>query len=139
MMEQQQENPQAKQIEYLRTRLGAAVLYDQLAEECTELAQAALKQSRQIRGINPTKMEQVDIVRNVDEEVNDVLLCLDVLGLSPDIRMSTAKLDRWTKRVEEHEARLKADAAKAMAEMAVEGDTDAGSGPEGQDERQADR
>lgn len=132
-VESNEEQELNRKLDYIRSRLGAAVLYDQLAEECSELVQAALKQSRFIRQVNPTDIEQVDIVRNVDEEVGDVLLCLDVLGLKPDVRMGIAKLDRWVSRIEKHEAALKANAQEQMAQMMAEepepeGDGDANAG-----------
>ena len=119
---------QEKSILNLRNQLGPAILYDQLAEECCELAQAALKQSRYIRQLNPTEMEQVDIVTNVNEEVSDVLLCLDVLGLSPDIRLMTAKLERWDKRVAKRFKEMQEEMEKAIKEKEAE------NGPEPNDD-----
>lgn len=58
------------------------VAYSQLAEECVELAHAALKLSRfadpdQIKTVGAAHEDEV--IRNVIEEIGDVLCCLDVL------------------------------------------------------------
>lgn len=48
-----------------------------LAEESAELAQAALKLSRIIRKENPTPMREDEAVRNLIEEMSDVLYIID--------------------------------------------------------------
>lgn len=58
------------------------VAYSQLAEECMELAHAALKLSRfadpdQVRTIGPAQEEAV--IKGIIEEIGDVLCCLDVV------------------------------------------------------------
>ena len=40
-------------LQYLRENIPVADLFGQLAEECTELAQAALKMQRHLREVNP--------------------------------------------------------------------------------------
>lgn len=63
-------------------KIGTAAMYEQLAEECCELAQAALKASRLLRGDNPPRnMDHKDVWANVTEEVADVYLCLRELDL----------------------------------------------------------
>lgn len=70
-----------------------------LAEECTELAHAALKLARILRGENPTDASLEETRANVMEEACDVCLCLDMtdISLDPDIRMR--KLERLVNRL----------------------------------------
>lgn len=87
-------------------RIGEPAALEQLAEECTELAQVALKRARILRGENPTpkKLEETD--DNFLEEIADVLTTLEVLGYeySPnnlgeiDMRKA-AKKRRWQERL----------------------------------------
>lgn len=45
--------------------LGEPALLEQLAEECSELAQAALKLARKERGENPTPKTEEECVENL--------------------------------------------------------------------------
>lgn len=85
-------------INKIRKVIPLAAIYEQLAEEASELAQAALKKARKIRGENytPKSMEEID--RNLEEEVTDVDLCLDVLNLVGSSELRSKKLDRWINR-----------------------------------------
>jgi len=71
---------------------------EQMAEECTELAQALLKKARKIRGENftPRNMEEID--KNITEEYTDVILCAVSLGLTVDTEVYSEKLTRWIER-----------------------------------------
>lgn len=77
----------------------------QLAEEASELAQAALKLRRCFVGTNPTPVKPKDAIAHVREEVADVVVCLDVLAptLPPlDERpVATEKMTRWAQRLTE--------------------------------------
>lgn len=87
-----------------------ASLYEQVAEEATELAHAAQKIARYLRGEQPMA-EDFDIYKaeeNFKEEYGDVLLSVDaVVGISQeDFYIETMesydkKLDRWVERLEE--------------------------------------
>lgn len=74
----------------------------QLAEECAELAQAALKTKRVLEGRNPASTNIQDALSNLQEEVGDVLIC--VATLSTDFKIETdtplSKLERWVSRLE---------------------------------------
>lgn len=88
-------------------KIGKAAMYEQLAEECTELAQAALKMARKMRNENPTPKSATDIWENLIEEVSDVCTCFYELGLKPDVNVQRKKMDRFEKRWEKYEkARL---------------------------------
>ena len=47
--------------------IGEAAMLEQLAEECTELAKAALKMARIIRKENPTPVTEKDAIANIDD------------------------------------------------------------------------
>lgn len=78
-------------------------LYEQLAEECTELAQACLKKARKLRGENYTPKTFEEIDDDISEEYNDVRLCAMALNLNENPWVITKKLNRWIKRNTEAE------------------------------------
>ena len=61
------------EITGINTLLGCCELLAGLAEEATELAQAALKMRRTLDKSNPTPMTTGDASRNLNEEFADVL------------------------------------------------------------------
>lgn len=63
-------------------QIGIPATLEQLAEECTELAQAALKESRRIRGENPTPKTADDCMEAIQEELADVLVCIREIGVA---------------------------------------------------------
>ena len=76
----------------------------QLAEECAELSQAALKLRRALTGINPTPVTAEDARMNLVEETADVY---NVLGLLLDAEDNAEiyeiirrKKARWLNRLE---------------------------------------
>lgn len=64
--------------------IGEAAMLEQLAEECTELAKAALKMARIIRKENPTPVTEKDAIANIREEYTDVVQCAGELSLTVD-------------------------------------------------------
>lgn len=86
-------------------QIGEAATFEQTAEEATELAQAALKIARIIRGENPTPVSYEKAYANFVEEIADVKLCLAVLeerlGLFPTEEIACEKIKRWNKRLKE--------------------------------------
>lgn len=96
----------SKDLEIVRIGLSQAAIYEQMAEECTELAQALLKKARKIRGENftPKTMEEID--SDIAMELADVTVCADTLNLEPDFRIKCQKLNRWIDRIEEHSCEL---------------------------------
>lgn len=92
-------------IEYIREQLSQEELLCQLAEEASELAQAALKLRRVYDGSNPTPVKRSEAFDNLKEEIADVELVLMVLGYDRSMlisekhkRMDT-KLARWVHRL----------------------------------------
>lgn len=96
------DEPYNEQLEYVRHKLTDAAIYEQMAEECTELAQALLKKARKLRNENYTPLDMTTIEDSVQEEFNDVLLCAEVLLYNPDGLRKITKLERWVKRLSEH-------------------------------------
>lgn len=90
-------------------RIGKAAVYEQLAEECAELAQAAIKMSRYIRGENPPAKEPWEIVKSLTEEVTDVKICLVCLGIEADEEIAERKFARWHQRLDERDFGGKSD------------------------------
>ena len=89
---------------YMRDRIGDAAMYEQLAEECAELGQAALKLARVLRKENPTPMTETEASDMIIEEAADVLICIDevgVFGSSEVARVAHAKRERFKARWEE--------------------------------------
>ena len=77
----------------------------QVAEEATELAQAALKVVRILEGSNPTPVSYELAKKNLIEETADVLLSLEQV---PEVdwqkvqEVKKTKLARWLERLKEH-------------------------------------
>jgi hypothetical protein len=87
--------------------IGEPAVLEQLAEECCELGQAALKLARIYRYENPTPVSIDDARKHVMEEFMDIDVCLGVLMQGTewiDLIMMTdlaeKKLDRWIDRLE---------------------------------------
>lgn len=88
-------------FEVIRT-LGEPALLEQLAEECSELAQAALKLARLERGENPTPKTFIECLNALIEEMADVKLCISVIETSRALDVcwiSAEKEKRWAKRI----------------------------------------
>lgn len=90
-------------------KIGWPAALELLAEECTELAHAALKMSRLDRGENPTPMTYSEINDQLEEEAVDVYLCLFDLGLVPNPNTMYDKCKRFRERVEEMESQEDSD------------------------------
>ena len=87
-------------IECLRV-IPKPALYEQLAEESAELAKAALKISRILRGENPTPVKFDEAWTNLKEEMTDCFTVWSVLGIGLDIDIMMSKLRRWSGRIKE--------------------------------------
>ena len=84
-------------------KVGESAILEQLAEECAELAKAALKLSRVMRKENPTPVTVNDAFDNLVEEIGDVRLLLRVTDFMcdgiPTQDMEEYKLQRWENRI----------------------------------------
>ena len=96
-------------VDFIREKLPQEELLAQLAEECAELGKAALKLRRVYDGKNPTPVTEKEAHRNLMEEIADVSLCLEVLGLNHPSDMievqktMNMKVHRWALRLGETE------------------------------------
>lgn len=89
--------------EKIKRAVPKAALYEQLAEECAELAQACIKMSRLLRKENPTSATYNDVYYALIEEFNDVALCAEMVELEVYPQRQEEKLKRWVKRLEEYQ------------------------------------
>lgn len=87
---------------YIREKVIDEDLYNQLAEEASELAQAANKMVRVLRGTNPTPKSFDDVAKDLTEEFSDLVLVAKILDIHVDWLVSEYKLYRWRKRLEEN-------------------------------------
>ena len=103
-----------EKLKYIADSLGTREILCQLAEEASELSQAALKLRRAIDGNNPTPKTRSECIDNLIEEHTDIELCLMVLFINNSISElqdfsdeynSTLekKLNRWLERLKEKE------------------------------------
>lgn len=89
----------------IKQQLNDEELLCQLAEECSELAQAALKMRRVMNGANPTPVTTDEATHAIAEEIADILLVLRVIGYPYEARdvelIQNHKLSRWVQRLDE--------------------------------------
>lgn len=76
-----------------------AAIYENLAEEAAELAQAALKYARILRQENPTPVDPAIAFGKIQEEYSDVVLLTRVLRIYTDEKQMSEKMDRWVNRL----------------------------------------
>lgn len=88
----------------IRSHVSEPARLEQLAEEATELAHAALKLARAERWENPTSVPIQNLRRSLVEECTDVLLCMDTLRISGDAHLALMKMERWVNRLEKGDA-----------------------------------
>jgi NTP pyrophosphatase (non-canonical NTP hydrolase) len=85
----------------IKDLIGEAALLEQLAEEASELTQAALKAARILRGDNPTPVTLAQARDSITEEFTDVIQVSMELRLSPDDAQIQTKTKRWIGRIKE--------------------------------------
>lgn len=86
----------------------------QLAEEAAELSQAAMKLRRVMDGRNPTPVGYQMAVKNLNEEMADVLLCAEQISSLDEKQIAKTKQNkqaRWMERLKD--LRRKEDARKS--------------------------
>lgn len=87
--------------------IGLPAMLEQLAEECSELAQASLKYARFLRGENPTPKTEAECLEALTEEIADVELCNsllmggDYVDFDAVMEVIEVKDKRWHKRIQE--------------------------------------
>ena len=85
-------------VNQIQELIPEAALYEQLAEECSELAQACLKKARKLRDENYTPKTMKKIDANLEEEYTDVRLAAETCGLTIDWNLARTKSIRWIER-----------------------------------------
>lgn len=91
----EKKDPMAEAMDSIRRNIPSPAIFEQLAENCSALADCALRQARIMRGDNPSKEDLVDVVKVTEEKVGDVLVTLDVIGSRPSPQLMQAKLGQW--------------------------------------------
>lgn len=79
-------------------KIGRPAMLEQLAEEASELAQAALKLARIYRAENPTPVTEDEAYKNLVEEYTDVQTCARELGIESDPEIERRKEVRFYER-----------------------------------------
>lgn len=89
--------------------LSTSDLLCQLAEECSELAQAALKLKMAMEGTNPTPKSELECWKSLEEEIADVTLAMGKIVLSREelamdriVDIQNDKNARWIHRLQEN-------------------------------------
>lgn len=92
----------SKYTKYIKANLTTRDMFEQLAEECSELSQAALKLIRaQGLSSNVTPIKYEEAVQNFEEEVKDVagVLWLITGNLHYAWADGLPKMERWAGRL----------------------------------------
>ena len=86
-------------------KLGTPELLAGLAEECAELAFAALKLRRAIDKTNPTPVDEEMLWDNLSEEIADVTLYLQQIPFDDEYveKVKAVKAERWERRMKDRE------------------------------------
>lgn len=97
-------------LEYIVSKLSKEEILCQIAEEASELAQAALKLRRAITQTNPTPVSVDEAEKNLTEEHGDVSVAFAVYAVKSnwvdcqDVAAGEsirAKYSRWAQRIKE--------------------------------------
>ena len=79
--------------------IGKPAMYEQLAEEAGELAHAAQKMARILRGENPTPVTEEEARRNLVEKFTDTMQSAIELNLGIDAQLAKEKRKRFWERL----------------------------------------
>lgn len=88
-----------EEIKAIRRMLPQSEILAQLAEEAAELSQAALKYRRALDGVNPTPVTIPEAMEHLREEIRDVMLCAELIGIVYDSNIMDSKCKRWGNRL----------------------------------------
>lgn len=90
-------------LEEIMDQLGEPEVLAQLAEEASELAQAALKLRRALDGKNYTPKTIEECRENLNEEFADVAICASALRIDTQWARMEPKINRWYERLKKTE------------------------------------
>ncbi len=102
-MYNQKPSPDNRNIAYIHEFVSQKAIMLQLAEECTEVAQQAIKIVRIRDGENPTPITQNEAIKNLHDELGDFFACLACLiGVDNEMisKVKSQRLNRWRERLE---------------------------------------
>ena len=91
--------------------VGVPAVLEQTAEECVELAQACLKMARKLRNENPTPANMDDILKALNTEMADVMVCMNAIveaGVTSYEAIDSEymiKENRWERRINDKESK----------------------------------
>jgi len=85
-------------MQKIHDMISKPALFEQLAEEATELAHAALKYARILREENPTPVTPEEGYAKIIEEYSDLIQCSRILDIPTDEEQIEVKYHRWVKR-----------------------------------------
>ena len=88
-------------MEFLRRVVPKKDAMVLLAEECGELAQAAIKYYRMDSESIPTPLSEDEIHDMLKEELTDILVTAAVAGVKQDGNLYDEKVSRWVRRINE--------------------------------------
>lgn len=80
--------------------IGEEAMWLQLAEEASELSQAACKMARYLHRTNPVARSETSIRSDVIEEFSDVINCARHLAIPIHEELIDYKNHRWINRIE---------------------------------------
>ena len=80
--------------------IGEEAMWLQLAEEASELSQAACKMARYLHRTNPVARSETSIRSDVIEEFSDVINCARHLAIPINEELIDYKNHRWINRIE---------------------------------------
>ena len=90
---------------YIKKMVDRRTLLELMAEEAAELSQACLKSIRAEKlSHNPTPMKKEAALQNLQEELDDLMLVADLVGLRTWPYENTEKVKRWVYRLMEADA-----------------------------------
>lgn len=98
------------EFDYIRSHYSKKELLTRLAEEASELAQAALKLRRAMADTPDTPISIKDAKNSLDEEIIDVFALLDMLHLCAPYKRSmfdagyVYKIQRWYNRIRKQDS-----------------------------------
>lgn len=98
------------EFDYIRSHYTKKELLTRLAEESSELAQAALKLRRAMADKPDTPVSIKDAKNSLDEEIIDVFVLLDMLHLCAPYKRSmfdagyVYKIQRWYNRIRKQDS-----------------------------------
>lgn len=84
----------------IRRYLSKPAVFEQMAEEASELAQAALKYARILRNENPTPKTETDAINDIIEEWTDLHVVGEIMELTIDSLCFDFKMKRWYERLQ---------------------------------------